>query len=108
MLATAPPPGPPSLNAMRRAAELLREGHSRELCARAEQNLGIVANIQGELDEALARYLRSLEAYRASGDQHGCAIAYNNLGMVSTDRELFDEADRYFRLCLELSQRVGD
>src|SRR5437764_13196680 len=38
-------------------------GHSRELCARAEQNLGILANIQGDFDEAVARYGRSLEAY---------------------------------------------
>jgi putative nucleotidyltransferase with HDIG domain len=83
-------------------------GHIRELCARVEQNLGILANIQGDLDEALARYGRSLEAYRESGDEHGCAIAYNNLGMVSVDRELFDEADRYFRQCLELAQLVGD
>ena len=44
-----------------RALEL--GGHSRELRARAEQNLGILANIQGDFDEALARYGRSLEAY---------------------------------------------
>src|SRR5439155_202277 len=41
-----------------RALEL--GGHSRALCARAQQNLGILANIQGDLDEALARYGRSL------------------------------------------------
>ncbi|MGH7688562.1 MAG: tetratricopeptide repeat protein, partial [Gemmatimonadaceae bacterium] len=33
--------------------------------ARAQQNLGILANIQGALDEALAWYGRSLEEYRA-------------------------------------------
>src|SRR5207237_8800130 len=35
-----------------RALEL--GGHSRQLCARAEQKLGILANIQGHLDDALA------------------------------------------------------
>ena len=64
-----------------RALEL--GGQSRELRARVEQNLGILANIQGDFDEALARYGRSLEAYRASNDEHGCAIAYHNLGMAS-------------------------
>ncbi|HEX4629231.1 MAG TPA: tetratricopeptide repeat protein, partial [Gemmatimonadales bacterium] len=72
-------------------------GQSRELRARVEQNLGILANIQGELDEALTRYERSLEAYLSAGDDHGCAIAYHNLGMFSADRERFAEADRYFR-----------
>ncbi len=83
-------------------------GSSRELRARVEQNLGILANIQGELDEALRRYGHSLEAYRGSGDQHGCAIAYHNLAMVSADLEAFDEADRYFRESRALAERVGD
>jgi len=83
-------------------------GENRELRARVEQNLGILANIQGELDEASRRYGRSLDAYRASDDEHGCAIAYHNLGMVSADRELFDEADRYFRKSRVIAERTGD
>src|SRR2546426_9901160 len=83
-------------------------GQSRELRARVEQNLGIVANIQGDVDEALARYGRSLEAYRASNDEHGCAIAYHNLGMASADRQQFDEAERFFRQSYEIAERAGD
>src|SRR5690349_14963759 len=83
-------------------------GQSRELRARVEQNLGILANIQGDLDEALARYGRSLEAYRASNDEHGCAIAYHNLGMASADREQFDEAERYFQQSYAIAARAGD
>src|SRR5439155_22041 len=49
-------------------------GSSRELRARVEQNLGILANIQGELHEAIARYERSLDAYRDCRDEHGCAV----------------------------------
>ncbi len=89
-----------------RALEL--GGSSRELRARVEQNLGILANIQGQLDEAITRYGRSLEAYRGSGDEHGCAIAYHNLGMVSADRELFDEAEAYFRASRAIAERTGD
>src|SRR3989454_4035799 len=83
-------------------------GQSRELRARVEQNLGILANIRGDLDEAVARYGRSLEAYRASHDEHGCAIAYHNLGMASADRQQLDEAERYFRQSYEIAQRAGD
>src|SRR3989442_7031128 len=67
-----------------RALEL--GGESRGLRARVEQNLGILANIQGDFDEDLTPYGRALEAYPASNDEHGCAIAYHNLGMVRADR----------------------
>src|SRR2546426_3317278 len=89
-----------------RALEL--GGQSRELRARVEQNLGILANIQGDFDEALARYGRSLEAYRASNDEHGCAIAYHNLGMASADLQQFAEAARSFRQSYEIAERAGD
>lgn len=89
-----------------RALEL--GGQSRELRARVEQNLGILANIQGDFDEAVARYRRSLEAYRASNDEHGCAIAYHNLGMASVDRQQLDEAERYFRESHAIAERAGD
>jgi len=83
-------------------------GDARELRARVEQNLGILANIQGDLDEALARYRRSLEAHRASNDEYGCAIVYNNLGVASADRGELGEADRYFQLSFEIAARAGD
>src|SRR6266705_3033599 len=83
-------------------------GQSRALRARVEQNLGVLANIQGDFDEALARYRGSLEAYRASNDEHGCAIAYHNLGMVSADRGQFDEAERYFEQSYAIAERAGD
>jgi len=81
---------------------------SRQLRARVQQNLGIVANIQGDLNEALARYERSLAAYRDCGDEPGCAIAYHNLGMVSADRGRLEAADVYFRESRAFAERVGD
>jgi putative nucleotidyltransferase with HDIG domain len=83
-------------------------GASVELRARAEQNLGIIANIHGDLDEALARYGRSLEDYRSANDEHGCALAYHNLGMVSADKGLLDDAERFFGLSLGIAERAGD
>jgi putative nucleotidyltransferase with HDIG domain len=89
-----------------RALEL--GGHSRELRARVEQNLGILANIQGDFPEALARYGRSLEACRAANDEHGCALAYHNLGMASADLQHFDDAERYFQLSYAIADRADD
>ena len=81
---------------------------SRELRARVEQNLGILASIQGDLEGALACYARSLEAYQSCDDEHGCAIAYHNLGMVSAQRQLLDEADRYFARSYAIAARADD
>src|SRR2546421_9861748 len=53
-------------------------------------------SIRGELHEAIARYERSLDAYRDCGDDHGCALAYHNLGVVSADRGWLNAADGYF------------
>jgi len=96
-------------DARRAFLEALELGRSsREVRARVEQNLGILANIRGEHHEAIARYERSLDAYRDCGDEHGCALAYHNLGMVSADRGWFNAADCYFRESRALAERVGD
>jgi putative nucleotidyltransferase with HDIG domain len=89
-----------------RALEL--GGASPELRGRTEQNLGILSNIQGALNEALAHYRQSLAAFQSIGDERGCAIAFHNLGMVSADRELWDDADRYFRQSLGMAESIGD
>ncbi len=83
-------------------------GSSAELRSRIDRNLGILANIQGDLSTALAHYERSLEACRAAGDEHGCALALHNLGMVSADRNLWDDADRFFSESFALAEQLGD
>ena len=83
-------------------------GARRTLLARVEQNLGILANIQGDLAEALARYQRSLDGYRAARDASGCAIAYNNLGVVSADQEKYGDAEWYFGQSRTIAERTGD
>src|SRR6185436_5311068 len=83
-------------------------GSSRELRARLEWNLGVVAHIQGDLDEAQAHYTRSLESSQSSGDEHGCALAWHQLATVSKEKHRYDEADDYFRKTLDGAQRSGD
>ena len=83
-------------------------GTNLEIRARIEQNLGVLANVQGNLPAALEHYQRSLDACRSLGDEHGCAIAYHNLGMISADQQLWDDADRYFTSSVEIARRNGD
>jgi putative nucleotidyltransferase with HDIG domain len=89
-----------------RALEL--GGSNAELRGRTQQNLGVLASIQGSLAEALAHYQQSVEAFESIGDDRGCAGAYQNLGIVCVHRKLWDDADRYFRRSLEIAETVGD
>jgi putative nucleotidyltransferase with HDIG domain len=79
-----------------------------ELRGRIEQNFGIIANIEGNLREAVSRYSTSLVAFQQAGDERGCAIAYHNLGMVSADEQRWDQADGYYAKCLDFAERTGD
>jgi putative nucleotidyltransferase with HDIG domain len=79
-----------------------------ELVGRIEQNLGIMANIHGDLAAAMEHYRRSLEAFRQTRDERGCAIAYHTLGMLSADQRLWDDAEQYYRASLEVAESTGD
>lgn len=83
-------------------------GVQSELRARIEQNLGVLANVQGQHDDALRHYTSSLEAYQRAGNDHGCALAFHNLGMISADQELWSEADHYFGQSLAIAKKLGD
>jgi putative nucleotidyltransferase with HDIG domain len=89
-------------------AALALGGASIELRARTAQNLGIIANIRGDLEGAMDSYTQSLESYRAANDQHGCALAYHNLGMVSAHQGQYEAADGYFKESLSIAERAGD
>ncbi len=79
-----------------------------QLRGRIEQNLGIIANIQGDLPAASGHYERALGAFEEASDERGCAMVYNSLGMISADQKRWAEADEYCRRCLELTTRLGD
>jgi putative nucleotidyltransferase with HDIG domain len=81
---------------------------SEEIRGRIEQNLGILANIQGDHKGALSHYTRALEACRRGGDDRGAAYAYHNLGMVSADQQQWEQAREYFQKSLHLADILPD
>src|SRR5260370_31346600 len=87
---------------------LERGGKAPELLARIEQNLGILANIKGEIGAAVSHYERAVEWYLATNDEHGCANAYVNLGIAHTDLRQYDWADSYLSKSFEIAQHAGD
>jgi len=71
------------------------------------QNLGVLANIRGDLREARIRYLESIASFVRSGSERNAAITYNNLGMVCADLTEWFEAEIYFDRGIEIAERLG-
>jgi len=80
----------------------------KKLQAMVEQNLGIVANIRGELEVALTRYRTALHTYRRLGMEGYRAQLLNNLGMLLTDLERWEEAEEAFGEALGLARDRSD
>lgn len=77
-------------------------------CAKITLNLGVIANIQGQFDEARRHYQQSLGLFEGAGDDRGMALALHNLGMWHADRGEWDEADEAFRRALQLFESRGN
>jgi putative nucleotidyltransferase with HDIG domain len=73
-----------------------------------EQNLGIVANIRGDLRKALGHYRSALEHYEEIGHEHRIARALNNLGMLYIDLGEVDAAADALTRALSISVDVQD
>lgn len=70
--------------------------------AKIALNLGVIANIQGNYDQAARRYVESEELFRSAGDEKGVALVLHNRGMLHADRNEWDEADEAFGRALAL------
>jgi tetratricopeptide (TPR) repeat protein len=86
-------------------ARAVRDG---DLVGLACQNLGVLANIRGELHEARSLYLESIASSVRSGDRPTAMLVYHNLGMVCGDLGDWLEAELYFDRGIDLAERVGN
>ncbi len=78
------------------------------LLGRVHQNLGILANIQGQYNQAMEHYRLSLEAFQRSGDERGTAIAYHNLGMIASHRGQLADAEASLSRSAVIAARIED
>lgn len=69
------------------------------------QNLGIVASVRGELEEARTRYLECIATSTRTGETRGLVATYNNLAMLCTDLGDYAEALLYNDRGIELAER---
>ena len=70
--------------------------------------LGNLAYLRGDYDEAARQYQASLAIFERLGDQAGMATSYHQLGMLAHDRGDYDEAIRQYQASLAINERLGD
>jgi tetratricopeptide (TPR) repeat protein len=70
--------------------------------------LGNVALLRGDYDEAARQYQRALEVFERIGDQAGMATSYHQLGMIAQERGDYDEAARQYQRSLDIRERLGN
>jgi len=80
----------------------------RALVAMTSHNLGIIANIRGDFDEALHHYSVGLENYRALDRRQDVIHALNNMGRLHTDLRRWAEAERAYTEAIETAKAIGD
>lgn len=78
------------------------------LAAMAAQNLGIVATVRGDHDQALHHFKASLQAYRSLGADREILAVQNNLGRLHCDRAQWDEAEAALESALSLATTLGE
>jgi tetratricopeptide (TPR) repeat protein len=71
-------------------------------------NLGIIANIEGDVAAAERHYNKASKAFAEAGDMHGQSQAFNNLGMLHADRLEWDAADEAYAESQKLSEMTGN
>ena len=84
-----------------------RAGEAR-LAAMASANLGVVANVRGDLVVALHHYQAALVDYRSLGMQRDVCAALNNLGMLHADLHQWEAAARRYEEAQGIAEALGD
>lgn len=91
-----------------RARGIAEDVGQERLVALIDMNLGIIANIQGNVAMALLSYRSSLDRYRRLGDDFSATRALMNMGMAHVDLSEWDAAESCFGEAGEIAERTGD
>jgi tetratricopeptide (TPR) repeat protein len=91
-----------------RAGRLAGRTKNERLAGAIEQNLGILANIRGDLDAAVIHYRGTLARFRAVSDEWMLGLVLNNLGLLHTDLQEWHEAEAAFDEAFDLAARTGN
>jgi tetratricopeptide (TPR) repeat protein len=88
-------------SAFSEALDLASQNDDLLLLARASNNLGAIANMQGKHEVALGHYRLAVPAYQRVGQARGIAEGYHNLAITFRDLGELEEADENERRAIE-------
>lgn len=78
------------------------------LAARSLHELGILAYLQGEYEQARLLYQQSLEIFERLDDLSGQAMALHALGIIAQDLGQYEQARSLYQQGLEIAEQLGD
>jgi tetratricopeptide (TPR) repeat protein len=88
--------------------ELAQGLNDIQIIAQVNNNLGIVANVEGDWDKALAHYSTGLQHFEKIADTLGRGRTYHNMAKTYADSERWQEAGVCYEKSDELAKEVGD
>lgn len=91
-----------------RALALARETEGGRAAGVTLGNMGTLALIQHDLQEAEKRYWEALDTFRALGEPAMEAVAWHQLGLVAQEARQWEAADERYRESLRLKEGPGD
>jgi tetratricopeptide (TPR) repeat protein len=77
------------------------------LLAKARNNLGTIANVRGERDQALTLYQLAVPVYQRLGSPSGLAECYHNMAITYRDAVALDRAEECERRAIEYADQAG-
>lgn len=92
----------------RRARMLAEESGDDSLQAMTDQNLATVANIRGDVADALRSYQSALDRLLRFGRDEAAARVLNNMGMANVDLEAWEDAARCLDRAYDIADRLRD
>ena len=90
------------------AGRTARIAGDERLVAMVEQNLGVIASMQGDIERALVHYNDSLARYRGLRLDDEVARLLSNIGMAYAGLERWEEADSTYAESYMLAKECGD
>jgi tetratricopeptide (TPR) repeat protein len=91
------------------AAQRMAEGcGDTKLAGMIQQNRGVVADIAGDCQAALAHYTESLKAFEQTNDLRAMTLVLNNLGLLHFKTASYDDARRCYDRALSIARSRAD
>ncbi|HET9012816.1 MAG TPA: tetratricopeptide repeat protein [Gemmatimonadaceae bacterium] len=87
--------------AFARAMDLATEENDLLVLARATNNLGAIANLQGDRERALGHYRLAVPIFQRLGQRRGLASSYHNMAITFRDLGELKEADENEQKAIE-------